>query len=65
MTGTALPVIDPSPSWPDQFDPQHHAIPAAVKAHVCELPALMLAKLVGKGVVTAWGRIPCLALGSE
>ena len=66
MTGTALPVIDPSPSWPDQFDPQHHATPEAVKAHACELPVVILAKLVGRLVVTTRGRIsPGPAFGPE
>jgi len=48
------------------FAPQHHAAPAAVRAQVCDPPAVMLAKLAGKLVVTARGRIiPGPALGPE
>ena len=39
------------------FPPQHHAAPAAVRAQVCDPPAVMLAKLVGRLVVTARGRM--------
>src|ERR1019366_1823895 len=43
-TGTALPVVVPSPSWPELLDPQHHRVPAVLIAQVCRKRALTAAQ---------------------
>jgi hypothetical protein len=39
-TGTALELVEPSPSWPALFDPQQYATPFVASPHVCSPEAL-------------------------
>ena len=40
-TGVDECVVDPLPSCPTQFGPQHAAVPLSRTAHVCPPPVLM------------------------
>ena len=40
-TGLVRSVVDPSPSWPLLFQPQHTDLPVLCTAHVWNLPALI------------------------
>jgi hypothetical protein len=52
-TGVGLLVLEPIPSWPKAFAPQHHRLPSNLIPHVCAAPFEMLAQLAlptGTGV---------------
>jgi hypothetical protein len=39
-TGTELELVEPSPSWPELFNPQQYAAPVLASPHVCSPEAL-------------------------
>ncbi|MEZ5178810.1 MAG: hypothetical protein R2746_11170 [Acidimicrobiales bacterium] len=38
-TGLGRSVVEPSPTWPNPFWPQHHSVSSLRMAHVWSLPA--------------------------
>jgi hypothetical protein len=44
-TGTALELVEPSPSWPALFNPQQYAAPMVASPHVCSPEALSAVKV--------------------
>src|SRR5262245_55624053 len=54
LIGSGLPVVVPSPSWPEVFEPQHFTLPFVPPPQVWSLPALRLLKSA-RPVPTATG----------
>ena len=55
MTGVLLSLVEPLPSWPYWFQPQHHASPALSIAQLNECPTEMatppVSPVTGTGVL--------------
>jgi hypothetical protein len=55
--GTLRLTVEPSPSWPEEFEPQQYAVPLDAIPHVVLPPAASRAKRIPDDTATAMGNL--------